>query len=162
MDAELVDLADRMARRWYLPGADADDVRQVARIAAWESTRCYRPDLGTTPRAFAALVIGRRLREVLKLARRHKHEPLTLAVRVVGDRDGELVDVLDLVADDRADVPELVELRDRVRRLTAAAATLTALERDTLSDVLSGRVSPTASKPVDNALTRARRKLRAA
>lgn len=162
MDAELVALADRMAARWYLPGADRDDVRQVARIAAWESTRCYRPELGTTATSFAALVIGRRLREALKLARRRKHEPLTDAVRVAGDRDGELVDVLDLVADDRADVPDLVELREQLRRLTSTAATLTPLERTTLSDVLSGRVAPTASKAVDNALTRARRKLRAA
>lgn len=162
MDAELVDLADRMARRWYLPGADRDDVRQLARIAAWESTLCYRPELGTTPRHFAALVIGRRLREELTLARRLKHEPLTGARRVALGHDGELVDVLDLIPDARADVGELVEQRERVRRLTAAAATLSPLERETLAGVLSGRVAPTESKTVDNALQRARAKLRAA
>ena len=162
MQPELVELADRMARGWYLPGADADDVRQVARIAAWESTRCYRPELGTTPRAFAALVIGRRLREALTAARRRKHGPLTDAVTVALDADGDQVTVLELIPDPRTDVAELVEQRDRLGRVTAALGDLTELERATLVEVTSGRLAATASKSVDNALQRARRKLAAA
>jgi RNA polymerase sporulation-specific sigma factor len=160
--AELVELADRMARGWYLPGADDDDVRQVARIAAWESTRCYRPELGASELGFARIVIGRRLREALTAARRRKHGPLTDAVTVAVDEDGDQVVVLELIPDRRVDVAELVEQRDALGRLVDALGGLTELERRTLVDVANGRTAATASKSVDNALQRARHKLRAA
>jgi len=162
MSPELLELADRMARGWYLPGADADDVRQLARIAAWESTRCYRPELGVPAIAFAQLVIGRRLREAVTCARRRKHGPLTDAVRVAIDHDGDQVVVLELIPSPAADVSELVEQREELEQLAAGLGRLTELERTTLVDVANGRTTATASKSVDNALQRARRKLRAA
>jgi RNA polymerase sporulation-specific sigma factor len=162
VNPELLELADRMARQWRLPGADADDVQQLARIAAWESTRCYDANAGASELAFASLVIGRRLRQALTAARRLKHGPLTHAVRVAVDESGDQVVVLELVPDAGADVLELVEQRDRLGRLVAALPTLSALERSTLVDVIAGRATARTSKRVDNALQRARAKLRAA
>lgn len=151
-----------MARGWYLPGADDDDVRQVARIAAWESTRCYRPELGVPAAAWARFVIGRRLRQALTTARRRKHGPLTDAVVVAIDAAGDLVALLELVPDQSPDVLEVLDQRERLGRLVAAMPSLSELERSALADVVSGRATARTSKRVDNALQRARGKLRAA
>jgi RNA polymerase sigma factor (sigma-70 family) len=64
-------LAVSVASEWRIPGMDADDVRQEALIALWESGRAYDKTKGPFP-PFARLVISRRLRDRLQAATRMK------------------------------------------------------------------------------------------
>lgn len=162
MNGELLELADAIAACWTIPGADGDDVRQLARIAAWEATRQHDAGRGVPLTAFARMVVKARLYDAWRAATARKHDLLTAAVRHGVADDGSERDVLAGVADDRADVLELVSQRERLGRIVAAVPLLTELERAALADVSSGRLGPRASKRLDNAVQRARRKLRAA
>jgi len=162
VDATLIELAERQSRRFYLAGGDADDARQEALIAAWDATQRWDPAGGLELEQFVAFCVRRRLVTALKLTQRHKHRPLTESLRAIANEDGELEPIAELIPDRRADVVELAEQRDRLRRLAAAWPSLSELERATLEDVVNGRQPATASKSVGNALERARAKLRSA
>ena len=64
-------IAVSVAGEWRIPGMDADDVRQEALIALWESARAHDKAKGPFP-PFARLVINRRLRDRLQAATRMK------------------------------------------------------------------------------------------
>lgn len=131
-------IAHSVARNYWLRGADRDDVRQEARLALWEACQAYDPAKGSFP-PFARLVINRKLSSRLKVTMRH-HAPAT--------------DQAELVA-----APERQE--GLLDGLLAALPSLTVLERQALADFLNG-VPTTSSKAHENALHRARRKLREA
>lgn len=127
-----VGLANAIAREFYLPGGDMDDVRQEARLALWIATGRYEDGRGLTFGQYARTMIRRRLIDLLNAALRHKHAVLTNAVRVTVLEDGgelEEVAIVDtLPADD--DVPRLVVLRDTLDRLAAAVDELTPRQRE--------------------------------
>lgn len=85
----------------------------------------------------------------VKLATRFKHGPLTASARH---------GVLELQPG--PSLVELVEARDRLRRVAAAVAGLSDLERQALRVLLTDGWP--ADKSLENALGRAQRKLRAA
>lgn len=162
MTPELLELADRLAGLVRLPWGEYDDARQEARLALLEAERAYRPELGVPLEGFAALVIRRRLNTALKLQLRGKHRLLTGALRSVVTEEGERFEALELVGDRRGDVLELVAQREQLARILAALPSLTRLERETLASSLAGTAAAPQSKQADNALQRARAKLRAA
>lgn len=141
-------IALSVAREYFLPGAQPDDVRQEALLALWEATGKHDPERGPFP-PFARIVVHRRLQDRVTEARTRKHTVLSEAERdefhVPGGR--EPFEIL----------WERMEL-DRIRRGIPA---LTANEATALSHALNGR--PYAgNKRIDNALQRARLKLREA
>ncbi len=157
-------LALAIADGYTLPGSDRDDVRQEALIALWVAATDWRPDGGASFPTFARMVVRRRLDTCLKLATRRKHEPLNRAVTVALDPDGEPAAIVDLL-------PHLHQVTDRVEGREQLAAVircirddLSAVERRAVVGIASGlsyvEIGPW--KAVDNALARARRKLRAA
>lgn len=141
-------LAESEARAWFLPGADAEDVRQEALVALWEAARAFDPVLEVPFTAFARLVIRRRLRDAVRRANGGNHRILTDAVR-------------------NHDVPtshdEVFEARAQLRALASAYQDLSPLEQRSLSAITSGRPASTVgtARQVDNAVQRARRKLKA-
>jgi RNA polymerase sporulation-specific sigma factor len=154
-------LLNAHARRYFLPGADDDDVAQEARIGFGKAVRGYRPDAGASFRTFAAMCVTRQLASALTAARRRKHLALSEACR------GEDAERAWERMPDRADGPAQRALaRERRDELAAAGASLSALERAVLARALVGwsvgeaadqlGVSP---KSADNALQRARRKV---
>lgn len=172
-------LAYAIARGYFLPGADEDDVRQEAMIGVWKGLRDYRPDRGTTLRSFVALCVRRQLITALKLARRGKHEVLNRAVYVdtpVAGEEDELTQLGMLVAPG-ADPARIVEDREYVAAiLDVVAHDLTPLERRALIGFANGRSYAEIAeevggghtywpdgrvrhKRVENALIRARTKL---
>lgn len=72
-------LALSIARDYYLPGSDPDDVRQEAMIALAIADRNFTPERGEFV-SFAYVCIRRRLDTALKKATRKKHRVLTEAV----------------------------------------------------------------------------------
>lgn len=153
-------LLEGQARRFYLPGAGADDVLQEARIGFAKAVRCYRDDGGAGFGWFARLCVARQLAGAVTAARRPKHQPLSRAVGgEQAERAWERLPERD-AASDRALV------RERLAELRAATDGLSALERQLLGHALLGWSSGEAAqrlglrrKSADNALQRARGKI---
>ncbi len=143
-------LALALSTGWRLPGADADDVRQEARIALWEAARCYDATLGVPFTAFARLVIARRLRDALRRYGQRRHQMLTDAER------------------DTSEIPtthaDILERRQELRQLVIAFHALSPLEQKAILTSANGTPCSEVGelKSVDNATQRGRQKLRRA
>lgn len=161
------------ARRYFLAGADSEDLVQEAMIGFYKAVRDYRNDAAASFRSFAALCIDRQLFTAIKSATRMKHSPLNSYVPfhpLDGSDDempqparrnpsGLLGDPVDyLVALERCSFLRNC-LRERLSELEARVLQLTA-EGISYEDI-AGMVQRD-SKAVDNAVQRARRKLAAA
>lgn len=152
-------LALSVAARFYLPGGDRDDVDQEALIGLWRAAEDFD---GTTPfRAFAALVIRRRLMTAIKLANRQKHKPLNDAIRDTTTEDGDRVFAYEIVPSTRTEPHRVAAARETLAAIRAAHPTLTPLERVALRRSVNG-IPYAGDKQLDNAQQRAIRKLRRA
>jgi RNA polymerase sporulation-specific sigma factor len=144
-------LAHMIARDYYIPGADRDDVTQEALIGLWIAARDYDPDKGSF-KTFARVVIHRRLTSCLNAATTHRALALTDAAR---DQD---LPHLHQVSDR---VEEREELADLLSRIDSE---LSVFERHCVIGIAFGvsYFELGEYRRVDNALMRARRKLRVA
>jgi hypothetical protein len=101
---------------------------------------------------------------VLKAAQRRKHEPLSAGARFEEPttRDGRSLG--DVVADRAPGPYERAVQREQLALITAAAGRLTELERRAIGGVLSDTAYTELGpkKTIDNAVQRARRRLREA
>jgi RNA polymerase sporulation-specific sigma factor len=148
-------LAWVLASKYFLPGGDRDDLRQIAMLGLLKAVRCYDPSRRVPFTAFATLAIRRQLTTAIREATKQGNLPLNESVR----EDSLLT--LRVV---REPIDEIAE-RDELRRLVGGIKTLTTLERKAIIDVAfrgtSYGVGYGKDKSVDNALQRARRKLAA-
>ena len=158
-----------IARRLYLPGGDRDDLAQHARLGVIDATRSWDPSRRVPFRAFAWLCAMREARMAVNSARSGKHRAINGA-RSLEDAGGDGLPVAEtLAATGRADEdPEAKALaREWLKEILARAGTLTPLERRSLELSLNGlgyrEIAATLGvqpRTVNNALQRARRKLR--
>lgn len=155
-------LAINIAGEFSFPGADRDDVVQEALIGLWIAAREYDPEQGKFNH-FAALVVRRHLVDCLRAARRFKQQPLNLALRALPDPDGEWRDILETLPH-LHQVVDVVESREKLRIVLEAIPRLSELQRHCVVGIAAGYdyVDLGPYKQVDNALTKARRKLRRA
>src|SRR5918994_3332359 len=101
-------LLDAHASRFYLPGGDADDLVQEARIGFLKAVRFYRGRRGSSFRTFAELCVSRQLAGAITAARRGQHQPLNEATRC-GHAERTLAAV-----PDRAEPLDRLVARDRL------------------------------------------------
>lgn len=144
-------VARAIAKDYFLPGSEGQDVEQEALIALWEAVRAYQPDRGPF-RPFAEIVIRRHLNDQVRGATRGKALVLTTSAR-------------DLDLPHLHQVTDQCETREEIRRTLANVAALGAWERHCVIGVASGLSYAEIggdAKRIDNTLFRARRKLRAA
>jgi RNA polymerase sporulation-specific sigma factor len=151
---------DARVSRFYLPGGDADDVMQEARIGFVKAVRFYRGGRGSSFRTFAELCVARQLAGAISAARRAKHEPLNEAAR------GDQAERTSAAVPDCADLLDQLVARDRLADLVRQAGDFTELERNVLAHALAGWSSGEAARRLglprrstDNALQRGKRKL---
>lgn len=155
-----------IAREYYTPTGDRADLNQEALVGLLTAIRTFNPALSSFP-TFAGLCIRRKLVNTIKMQNRGKHGPLSQSVRVVGDADGTEHSALERIEAPDADPVDVLTAREEMRRLLASIRDdLTPLERHCLLGLLAGDsysdIAPARAKAVDNALRRARKKLRAA
>jgi RNA polymerase sigma factor (sigma-70 family) len=141
-------LARNMARDWFLPGSDRNDVEQEALIALWVAARTHDPEQASFT-AWARVVIDRHLTGCLRTATRGKRQILTESARDPS---------LDLQG--AGDVLRTVILRERLELMGRCVESFSEAERDALRRILDG--TPLVDKADDNARYRARLKLRSA
>lgn len=171
---------------FYSHSAERDDLHQEARIGLFKAVRDYRPEHGATFKSFVFLCTQRQLFTAVKSATRGKHELLTWATRAAVNEEGEEVAAIDTVPDPAAGAAEILDLRGRLATIVAIVATIkhgmSPLERESVLGVCfrdesyaeveeriggfdaerSSRAAYNPVKVVDNALSRARLKLRRA
>lgn len=171
---DLEAIAQRAVGSYFLPGGDRADLVQEARIGILRGLGDY--DADRSPHGhrdgFLALCAVRGVITAVKNATRGKHRPLNYAASLDRDVDlgaqdgttGGIVALVDVVADPTATDPlEHVLALEALAELGARLATLTPLERTAYLRVeLDGEpyLAVGDRRSVDNALQRARHKLR--
>lgn len=71
-----------VARRYFVPGGDHEDVRQQAMIGFWKAVRDFSADAGAAFPSFARTCMQRQVITAVKAANRMKHSPLTDSDRI--------------------------------------------------------------------------------
>lgn len=71
-----------VARRYYVPGGDHEDVRQQAMIGFWKAVRDYSGDAAASFPSFARTCMQRQVITAVKAANRMKHSPLNESDRI--------------------------------------------------------------------------------
>jgi RNA polymerase sporulation-specific sigma factor len=71
-----------VARRYFVPGGDQEDVRQQAMIGFWKAVRDYTGGAGATFPSFARTCMQRQVITAVKAANRMKHSPLNDSDRI--------------------------------------------------------------------------------
>ncbi len=66
-------------RAYFLPGGEREDLHQEGLLGLVKAIRDYRPDHGSSFRAFADLCISRQIITAIKTATRQKHAALNLS-----------------------------------------------------------------------------------
>lgn len=153
-------LALRCASDFFTRTGDDDDMRQEALLGLLSAIRSYRPEKGSTFPSFLWLCVHRRLWTVLKLQAARKHEILTDATRAAYNEDGERLEILELVGS----IPLEREVlgREEIREIIRDLDGMTVSERRALVGLAIGCSYEECGDPkkVDNALQRARHKIR--
>lgn len=71
-----------VARRYFVPGGDHEDVRQQAMIGFWKAVRDYSDAAGASFPSFARTCMQRQVITAVKAANRMKHSPLNESDRI--------------------------------------------------------------------------------
>lgn len=71
-----------VARRYFVPGGDHEDVRQQAMIGFWKAVRDFSTTAGAGFPSFARTCMQRQVITAVKAANRMKHAPLTESDRI--------------------------------------------------------------------------------
>ena len=155
----------RCTRGRWLPGADRNDLVQEAYVGLAKAIRDFHPERGVPFRAFADMCMKRSVVTALRSATRMKHRPLTDSERL-HDPEVERRSASDIASDPSTSVEARIVATEATR---SATALMTDLEATCLRLVSSGASYDAiaerlgcAPKSVDNAVQRARRKVRAA
>jgi RNA polymerase sporulation-specific sigma factor len=167
-------LVQRVCRGFFLPNGEHCDLLQAARLGLWQAIRCWDPERGTQFRHFAMLVMRREVMMLVSSSRAHNQRLVNSAHSLqaeYGDEGGSgltLAEVLAAPTRDANDPAECALWRERLALILANLPALSEHERGSLRMTLNGLSQPaigaelgTSAKSINNALQRARRKLRA-
>jgi RNA polymerase sporulation-specific sigma factor len=163
-----------LARRYFLPWGDMEDLIQEASLGLLKAVRDYRTSSGVPFRPFAELCASRQVITAVKTATRLKHMPLNSAISLqrprFTDEDGS-AELGDLLADNTVPSPEerLQQTQDWSEVSDLLVRVLSPYERTVIGAYLDGLSYQeiadrcgTHLKSVDNALWRVKCKLRRA
>ena len=155
-------LMNSRTARVFVPGADRDDLRQEACMAFLSAVRTYDCTRSVPFSTYAATCIKNRLSNMIAASSAKKAQGLNQTVSF--DEMGELP-----CSDSRLDPQEIVSKQETMNRVVRAIhEELSSYEREVLLAYLNGcsydgvaSKLHSSPKSVDNALQRARRKLKA-
>ncbi len=167
-------LVRQVASAFFLPNGEASDVAQAARIGLHDAIHCWDPARGVQFRHFAKMVIRREIMMLVSASRTHNQTFVNTAVSLEGttshqhnERQLSLADVLAAPVRDANDPVEIALGRERLSLIVSGLPALSRHERGALAMTLNGQSQREISrklasnpKSINNALQRARRKLR--
>ena len=165
-------IVKRLAKAYYIVGADREDLVQEGMIGLYKAVVDYRSDMGARFRSFAHLCMVRQITDAVRASLRDKQKPLNQAVsldQVIPDEDGVERSMIDLLPDETSLSPEeravsqsaekelLNMIEGRLSKMERKVLLLYLKEPDYQAIAKELGMSP---KAVDNAIQRIRRKVR--
>ena len=156
------DMVKKIARTFFIMGADFEDIVQEGMIGLFNAIRSYDTSKNASFETYAKLCITRQILNALKLASRKKHAPLNFYVPLEPDGAPEL----NLTSED---TPEslLILKEDGQSIMSAIHNVLSELELMVLNLYLDGLSHAEIAqklgkneKSIDNAIGRTRKKVR--
>ena len=158
------------ARKFFLIGGDYEDLIQEGTIGLFKAIRDYNPAKNTSFTTFAELCIRRQLYTAIKSANRKKHLLLNDSLSLdfpVEENDNK--NLSDIYADQSIMSPdEIMESEEKLNEINKIIDTmLSPLEKTVIEMYLDGKnyreiakIINKEEKSIDNALNRAKNKLR--
>jgi RNA polymerase sporulation-specific sigma factor len=161
---EWLPFAFTITSEFFHPKIDREDLRQEALISVMEAGRSYDPTRGTSFKAFVAACIRNSLMDAVTTANREKRDHRKEAPAIVVTEDGGELSLIDLVPAANSDPHDLLAQHDEVRRIVRGVRSLSPLEHRAVLALVNDEHPHTGGidKQLDNALLRARAKLRLA
>lgn len=166
-----VGLVRQKAFRFFLVGADKEDLIQEGLIGLFKATRDYDSSYNVPFKSFAETCIMRQIATAIKAATRLKHGPLNNSISLsqpLFDDDEETAALMDVICRDTLPNPEEIII-NKERYLMIGEkiqSLLSKFEKQVLGYYLQGRtyhdIALKLGKPqkaVDNALQRIKRKV---
>ena len=165
-------IVKRLAKAYYIVGADREDLVQEGMIGLYKAVVDYRSNMGARFRSFAHLCMVRQITDAVRASLREKQKPLNQAVsldQVIPDEDGVERSMIDLLPDETSLSPEeravsqsaekelLNMIEGRLSKMERKVLLLYLKEPDYQAIAKELGMSP---KAVDNAIQRIRRKVR--
>lgn len=159
-----------LSNKYYLVGADTDDLIQEGMIGLFKAIRDYRPEEGITFHSFAVVCIQRQVKTALKLAGRKKHLPLNQSISLQSSKfdDDDDKDLSDYIEDKKELNPEEIyinnETFNQLNRLLYEALSklelnILILYNQHLSYKEISEITGKSVKSIDNAVQRIKKKL---
>ena len=164
-------LVRKKARALYLIGGDNDDLIQEGMIGVFKAIRDYDPEKGASFSTFADLCINRQIVTAVKAALRYKHSPLNNSMSLsnpFSENGEEGATLEDTIMSNASEDPEaMLLLREGLDYIERNGGELLSSFEQKVWDLYLKGVSYTeiakltnkTPKAVDNAITRAKRKL---
>ncbi|MCQ6279668.1 RNA polymerase sporulation sigma factor SigH [Bacillus sp. EB600] len=158
------------ARRYFLVGADREDIIQEGMIGLYKAIRDFKKEKMTAFKAFAEHCIYRQIVTAIKKSSRKKHSPLNSYISLDKPifNDESNATLIDVMPEEKITNPEaiLINQESVVDIERKIAKLLSGLEQRVLALYIDGQsyieISEelnTSPKTIDNALQRAKRKL---
>lgn len=166
-----VGLVRQKAFRFFLVGADKEDLIQEGLIGLFKATRDYDSSYNVPFKSFAETCIMRQIATAIKAATRLKHGPLNNSISLsqpLFDDDEETAALMDVICRDTLPNPEEIIInKERYLMISEKIQSLLSkFEKQVLGYYLQGRtyhdIALKLGKPqkaVDNALQRIKRKV---
>lgn len=167
-------LAKQIARKYFIAGADNDDVIQEGTIGIFKAVRDYDENKTASFGTFVTLCIERQIQTAVSGANREKHKILNESISIDAPAtsvDGEAAEDLEIgaviPAKGSGDPEEVALLRETFAELRRQSQlVLSDLEMKVFNEMLRGRTYKEIAeelkkspKSIDNAVQRVKRKL---
>lgn len=155
-----------LSNKYYLQGAESEDLVQEGMIGLFKAIKDYSPDEGSSFNTYATLCIVRQVKSAIRAANRKKHLPLntSLSLQEVNDDNKELAE---LFGENSSD-PEKIYINNEIcaqanrliyNSLTKLELRILLLYNKGLSYKEISEISGKSVKSVDNAVQRIKKKV---
>ena len=161
------DMAKTIAQKYYITGADREDVVQEGMIGIFKAIRNYSLGEGSAFKSFAYLCIERQIQTAVTVANREKHKILNESLSLDGDSDEDNSKVMGVPGSKSLEPEKITLIKETVEELEDQARTeFSPLEQRVFSGMMQGKtykeIAAELGKPaksIDNAMQRIKRKI---
>ena len=164
------ELVNIKVSKYYIVGAERDDIVQEGLIGLFKAIKCYKPDQQNSFKSFANMCIERQLITAIKTSNRQKHMPLNsyLSLNMSAyDEENDDTEVMEVFNNAMIEDPlDTITKREYYNSIEEAIdKALSDFEKKVLSRYMNGESYneiaeklDTQVKSVDNAIQRIRKK----
>lgn len=159
-----------LSNKYYLAGADKEDLIQEGMIGLFKAIKDYNPEENITFKSFATVCIQRQVKTALKLANRKKHIPLNSSLSLQSSKFDEEDDkeIIDYFADLKKVNPEEIYINNETYSqlnkllydsLSKLELHILMLYNQNLSYKEISQITDRSVKSIDNAIQRIKKKV---